>query len=59
MQLTEQDINNALAFLNRVDLKGNESMAMTDVQIKLRQMLHEMQNPPADPPADPPKGKEK
>jgi hypothetical protein len=27
MQLTPQDIQNALIFLNRVELKGNESMA--------------------------------
>jgi hypothetical protein len=42
MQLTPQDIQNALIFLNRVELKGNESMAHA-----------EMQKPPAPAPETP------
>ncbi len=41
--LTLQDLNNCLIFLNRVDLKGNESMAMTDIQIKLQSMRSEIE----------------
>ena len=39
--LTPLDIKNALIFLDRVDLKGKESMPMTDLQIKLKAMLAE------------------
>lgn len=51
-RLNSQDLKNAQAFLNRVDLKGHESMAMTELQIKLANMLQEAENPP--PPEPPP-----
>lgn len=64
--LNEENIRNALIFLNRVDLKGNEAMPMTDLQIKLQSMRAQMQEeagkqaqPPEPPPADPPAGGKK
>jgi len=39
INLTNEDINNALIFLNRVQLTGEESMAMVDIQLKLRAEL--------------------
>ena len=53
--LTEQDIRNLQAFLNRVDMKGAESMAMTEIQIKLSNMGAKMQEPvDTEPPVEPP-----
>lgn len=51
MQLTPQDIQNALIFLNRVELKGNESMAHAELMMKLQSLSQEMQKPPAPAPA--------
>lgn len=52
MKLTLQDINNAMIFLNRVQLEGKESRAHTELVIKLEAQARELQNPPA-PPAPP------
>lgn len=41
--LNAQDIQNAQIFLNRVDLKGNEAMAMAELLIKLQTMQQELQ----------------
>ena len=59
---TIQDLRNLQVFLNRIDIKGNEAMAMTDIQIKTNQMIQALVNtsanapvePPIDPPIDPP-----
>lgn len=53
MQLTPQDIQNALIFLNRVELKGNESMAHAELMMKLQSFGQEMQKPPAPAPETP------
>lgn len=47
-----QDLNNLQVFLGRVDLKGAEAMAMSELQIKVANQLQALQNPP--PPAPPP-----
>lgn len=63
-KLNIQDISNCLTFLNRVDIKGNEAMPMTDLQMKLQMMRQEMvdaetaaqkqaMQPPPPPPAPP------
>lgn len=44
-QLTEQEIQNAFAFLNRADIKGGESEAMTALKYKLNQILAELKAP--------------
>lgn len=48
VELNEQEIINALAFLARVDLKGNESEAHVQVKYKLSAMLNELKNPPVE-----------
>jgi hypothetical protein len=38
-QFTGQNLNNLLAFLNRVQLTGEEAPAMTDIQRKIREEM--------------------
>ena len=45
MELTEQDHKNLRVFLDRVDLKGAEAMAMAEVQMKLKNMLNQLLQP--------------
>jgi len=45
MQLTLQDLQNAQIFLNRVEIKGNEAMAMAELQMKLQSMANAMRQP--------------
>jgi hypothetical protein len=52
--LTASDLQNAIVFLRRTTLKGEESMVHAELMIKLGQMLQETQNPAEPPPADPP-----
>lgn len=65
MPLTLNDINNAQIFLNRVEIKGNEAMAMAELQMKLQQIGSALQQaaqqqaaaqaaPPAPPAEEPP-----
>jgi hypothetical protein len=42
MNLSPQDVQNALAFLNRVDLKGSEALPMAELLMKLQTMAQEM-----------------
>lgn len=51
VELNEQEIMNALVFIDRVDLKGNESEAHVQVKYKLSAMLNELRNPPKEEPA--------
>lgn len=62
MELTVQDIKNAIVFLERVDLKGKEAQAMTELMMKLNFLGQEMSKPPEDAPdgitpINPPAGK--
>lgn len=41
--LTTNDIQNAMVFLNRVDLKGNESMAHAELTMKLQSIGQSLQ----------------
>lgn len=43
MPLTVNDIQNAQIFLNRVEIKGNEAMAMAELQMKLQQIGQQLQ----------------
>jgi hypothetical protein len=56
MEFNEQDIKNAIIFLNRVDLKGSESQAMTELLMKLNYM-QQPKVPQEVPPPKEPKGK--
>lgn len=61
MELTEQDLTNALVFLERVDLKGKESLPHAELCIKLagmRKLLQERAAAPPAPPIDPPTDEE-
>jgi hypothetical protein len=53
-----QDLQNLQVFLGRCDIKGSESMAMAEIQIKIANQLQALNNPeppkPAGPPLDPP-----
>lgn len=56
MQLTANDIQNNLLFLNRVDIKGNEALPMAELQMKLQQIQRDLSVPPVvDDPELPPK----
>ena len=51
-----QDLRNMQVFLNRTDLKGQESMAMAEIQIKISNGIQQMENPetpPETPPSTP------
>jgi len=52
--LTQLDIKNAMVFLNRVDLKGNESEALTDLKLKLQVMGQDLRQAAEAPPETPP-----
>ena len=45
MQLVENEIKNALIFLERVELKGTESMAHAELLLKLKAMHQELAKP--------------
>lgn len=49
MQLTMQDVQNNLIFLERVDLKGKESLAHAELTMKLQQYFKELQQQATDP----------
>lgn len=51
--LNEENLKNLQIFLNRVDIKGNESIPHAEILIKIGQMLVGVHQPPA-PPEDPP-----
>ncbi|MDH3386886.1 MAG: hypothetical protein OEN02_03190 [Gammaproteobacteria bacterium] len=55
-KLTNTDIKNAIIFLNRVDLKGNESMPHAELMMKLQSELNdrEMTAPVTDSGEQPP-----
>ena len=36
MNLSNEDLKNALIFLNRVQITGEEGMALVEIQLKLR-----------------------
>jgi len=48
----EQELKNLQIFLNRVDIKGHESLAHAEVMMKIGQMLAMINKP--TPPKDPP-----
>jgi hypothetical protein len=50
MFLTPENIRNAFIFLNRVDLKGNEAQAMTELQMNLHLLQQSMQGSPPEEP---------
>lgn len=53
-EFTGQNLNNLLAFLNRVQLSGEEAVAMVELQQKIRlEMTRRTALKTADPPADP------
>lgn len=58
--LTVNDIQNALLFLERVDLKGKEAVPMAELQMKLQSMGQQLQQQaqaeaaPAETPIDEP-----
>ena len=45
--LNEENLKNLQIFLNRVDIKGNESIPHADILIKIGRMLVNVRQPPA------------
>lgn len=45
--LNEENLKNLQIFLNRVDIKGNESIPHAEILIKIGQMLVDVRQPPA------------
>ena len=46
LMFTLQDLRNIQVFLNRVDIKGNEALALAELQIKTNQMVQASTIPP-------------
>lgn len=55
MQLTIAECQNALIFLERVDLKGKESLPHAELTMKIQAIGAELSQPPAPPAAVPDK----
>jgi hypothetical protein len=49
--LNQEDIKNLLVMLQRVDLKGNEAMAVATLQVKLSNMVEKVEEVINDKPA--------
>jgi hypothetical protein len=52
MTFNLQDLKNMQAFMQRVDLKGTESMAHAELMMKIGNAMQQMSMPPPEVPID-------